>query len=110
MKTCDATKRGDKDPKENCQHFLMYDMVSHVCGCECVCVCVCLNTEESARQRQLGRPSSVLLSSINDQSGHLEKGNHQPPRPGTELKTEGSREREAEKGGVGNKALFTLGV
>lgn len=50
---------------------------ANMCIHVCLCVCVFGHTERGARQQQLGRPSSVLLSSINDQSGP--SGEREPP-------------------------------
>lgn len=48
----------------------------------CVCSCICLHCRD-ARQQQLGSPSSVLLSSINDQIGP--SGAREPPATRTWL-------------------------
>lgn len=88
-KMCDTAKRRQREERKkglcaigfksnNCMHVWIRVIVQIFEPlCARVCVHVHLHNEWGARRQQLGMPSSVLLSSINDQSGP--SGEREPP-------------------------------
>lgn len=85
-------KKMNKGKKFVCVDLYRYDraqvcsnkcthLCESLCEYECLCLLVCGHTVQGARQQQLGRPSSVLLSSINDQS--RPSGKREPPNTRT---------------------------
>lgn len=76
--------------------------------CARVCVHVHLHNEWGARQQQLGMPSSVLLSSINDQSGP--SGEREPPTTKTwHWTNDTEKEKECEDRSVNSKSKSEMG-